>query len=173
MLKTSKASEVVFDVFSLFRCFSSGGCFVVCSLVARLLPCKAVWGKTFPNRTPSGGPSFPMRNPVAPSYISRMTEQGLTTTRAPFIEQAQQEGRLYIEQPYELYSDRNHEAWRKLFARMQDRWARYANERFLQGLSVLALPADRVPRLEEVNQFMAPRTGFRAKPVSGYVPAFQ
>ena len=38
---------------------------------------------------------------------------GLTTTKAPFIEQAQQEGRLYIHQPYELYSDANHEAWRE------------------------------------------------------------
>ena len=36
---------------------------------------------------------------------------GLTTTEAPFIEQARQEGRLYIEQPYELYSDENHEAF--------------------------------------------------------------
>ena len=40
---------------------------------------------------------------------------GLTTTKAPFIEQAQQEGRLYIHQPYELYSEANHEAWRRLF----------------------------------------------------------
>ena len=27
---------------------------------------------------------------------------GLTTTRAPFIEQAQQQGQLYIHQPYEV-----------------------------------------------------------------------
>ena len=32
---------------------------------------------------------------------------GLTTTKAPFIEQAQAEGRLYIHQPYELYSEDN------------------------------------------------------------------
>ena len=37
---------------------------------------------------------------------------GLTTTRSPFIERAQSEGRLYIEQPYDLYSPANHEAWR-------------------------------------------------------------
>jgi phenylalanine-4-hydroxylase len=29
-----------------------------------------------------------------------------------------------------------------------------------------------VPRLEDVNRFMAPLTGFRAKAVSGYVPAY-
>ena len=39
---------------------------------------------------------------------------GLTTNKAPFIEQAQQEGRLYIHQPYALYSEANHDAWRKL-----------------------------------------------------------
>lgn len=52
---------------------------------------------------------------------------GLTITRAPFIEQAQQEGQLYIHQPYELYSGANHDAWRRLFTRMEDRWRRYAN----------------------------------------------
>jgi phenylalanine-4-hydroxylase len=97
---------------------------------------------------------------------------GLTTTKAPFIEQARADHRLYIEQPYELYTEANHEAWRRLFARMGDRWQRYANERFLQGLATLCLDPERVPRLEDVNRFMAPLTGFRAKAVSGYVPAY-
>jgi phenylalanine-4-hydroxylase len=97
---------------------------------------------------------------------------GLTTTKAPFIEQAQGRGELYIHQPYELYSEANHDAWRRLYARMHDRWLKYANKRFLQGLETLSLSPDRVPKLEDVNRFMAPRTGFRAKPVSGYVPAF-
>lgn len=97
---------------------------------------------------------------------------GLTTTRAPFIEQAQTAGQLFVHQPYEQYSDENHEAWRRLYARMDDRWHRYANERFLQGIDNLCLDPTRVPRLEDVNKFMAPLTGFQAKPVSGYVPAF-
>ena len=71
---------------------------------------------------------------------------GLTTTRAPFIEQAQDEGRLYIHQPYELYSEANHDAWRRLFARMEDRWHSYANPRFLQGIDNLCLDPERVPR---------------------------
>src|SRR5580765_7567707 len=97
---------------------------------------------------------------------------GLTTTKAPFIEQAQQEGRLYIHQPYELYSEANHDAWSKLFARMEDRWRRYANPRFLQGIDSLCLEPTRVPRLEDVNRFLSPLTGFKAKPVSGYIPSF-
>jgi len=98
---------------------------------------------------------------------------GLTTTMAPFIEQAQAAGRLYIEQPYELYSEANHAAWQSLYARMHDRWLKYANHRFLQGIENLCLSPDRVPRLDDVNKFMAPLTGFRAKPVSGYVPAYK
>jgi phenylalanine-4-hydroxylase len=97
---------------------------------------------------------------------------GLTTTKAPFIEQAQQEGRLYIHQPYELYSEANHDAWRRLFARMEDRWRRYSNPRFLQGIDSLCLEPNRVPRLEDVNRFLSPLTGFKAKAVSGYIPSF-
>jgi phenylalanine-4-hydroxylase len=100
------------------------------------------------------------------------TGEGLTTTRAPFIEQAQAEGRLYISQPYERYSEENHEAWRRLYTRMEDRWQRYANPRFLQGIENLCLDPARVPRLEDVNRFLSPLTGFKAKPVSGYVPSF-
>jgi len=98
---------------------------------------------------------------------------GLTTTEAPFIEDAVAHGNIYIDQPYELYSEANHEAWRKLFARMQPRWEKYANEHFMRGIENLALDPNAVPRLEEVNQFLNPLTGFKAKAVSGYVPAFQ
>lgn len=97
---------------------------------------------------------------------------GLTTTEAPYIEQARSDGELYIRQPYELYSEENHQAWAGLYARMTDRWERYANEHFLRGIANLCLSPDRVPNLDDVNQFLNPLTGFRAKAVSGYVPAF-
>jgi phenylalanine-4-hydroxylase len=79
---------------------------------------------------------------------------------------------LYIRQPYDLYSPQNHETWKRLMSRMRPRWERYANEKFLQGLDCLCLPPDRVPSLDAVNRFLAPRTGFEAQAVSGYVPAF-
>src|SRR5579884_2822253 len=97
---------------------------------------------------------------------------GLTTTQAPFIEQARHDGRLFIEQPYQLYSEENHEAWRRLFSRMGERWQRYANPWFLKGIESLCLDPQRVPKLDDVNRFLAPLTGFQARPVSGYVPAF-
>ena len=103
---------------------------------------------------------------------STLTVPGLTTGRAPFVEEARTRGELYITQPYELYYEENHEAWRKLFQRIQPRWERYANDHFLRGVEALDLPHDRVPRLTDINRRLQPLTGFQAKPVSGYVPGF-
>jgi phenylalanine-4-hydroxylase len=109
---------------------------------------------------------------MAPAAHSLPPGSGLTTTKAAFIEQARAHGDVYIHQPYELYSDENHATWARLLERMHERWERFANHRYLQGLEALHLPADRVPRLEEVNRFMQPLTGFVARPVSGYVPSY-
>lgn len=96
----------------------------------------------------------------------------MTTTEAPFIEAARGKGELYIQQPYDLYSTDNHEAWRRLYHRMLPQWERYANEHFMRGIENLCLDPNAVPRLEDVNKFLSKLTGFKAKAVSGYVPAF-
>lgn len=97
---------------------------------------------------------------------------GLTTTKAPYIENAQQQGQIFIDQPYELYNDDNQQAWQKLYALLRPKWERFANDKFMKGISSLCLEPDRIPSLEEVNRFLEPLTGFKAKAVSGYVPAF-
>jgi phenylalanine-4-hydroxylase len=101
-----------------------------------------------------------------------ISASGLTTGRAPFVEEAKNRGELYISQPYDQYSEENHESWRRLFSRMQTRWQTYANPQFLHGLDTLNLPHDRIPTLDHVNRRLKPLTGFQAKPVSGYVPGF-
>jgi phenylalanine-4-hydroxylase len=98
---------------------------------------------------------------------------GLTTSEAPFIEACRHSGELFIRQPYELYSLENHWTWRRLFNRMQPLWRRYANPHFLKGVDSLCLDPDHVPKLEDINRFLNPLTGFRARAVSGYVPAFR
>ncbi len=97
---------------------------------------------------------------------------GLTTKQAPFIEQARAHGETFIRQPYELYSDENQETWRRLYARIRPRWEQYANRKFLAGVRNLALDPQAVPRLEDINRFLQPLSGFQAKAVSGYVPAY-
>src|SRR6185369_14038137 len=59
-----------------------------------------------------------------------------------------------------------------LLERMQPRWERYANPHYLEDLQRLKLSPNRIPRLEEINRFMRPLTGFSARPVSGYVPSY-
>src|SRR5260370_22099939 len=101
-----------------------------------------------------------------------LSATGLTTGHAPFVEEARSRGELYISQAYELYSEQNHEAWRQLFARIQPKWERYANRHFLEGVTALQLPHDRIPHLSQINERLKPLTGFQAKAVSGYVPGF-
>ena len=103
---------------------------------------------------------------------STVSAPGLTTGHAPFVEEARSRGDLYIHQAYEQYSEENQEAWRRLYARIQPRWERYANDHFLRGVKALALPPGRIPHLAEINQRLQPLTGFQAKAVSGYVPGF-
>ncbi len=129
--------------------------------------------KTNPLAPNSGGTGTGTRSPLTPPELGAGGRSaGLTTSRAPFIEQARSDGRRYIVQPYELYSEENHRAWHRLYQRMEPRWHKYANEHFLCGISSLCLSDKQVPRLTEVNQFLCPLTGFQAKPVSGYLPAF-
>jgi phenylalanine-4-hydroxylase len=104
--------------------------------------------------------------------ITSTQTAGLTTSEAPFIEQARASGDLFIRQPYELYSEENQQSWRTLYARIVPRWERYANPQFLRGVGSLCLDPERIPRLEDVNRFLNPLTGFQAKAVSGYVPSF-
>jgi phenylalanine-4-hydroxylase len=107
-----------------------------------------------------------------PRQISALESQGLTTNHSHFIEHSRETGQVFIQQPYELYSEENHEAWRRLYARMVPRWDRYANTHYLDGVHSLCLDPTHVPRLEDVNRFLKPLTGFQAKAVSGYIPAF-
>ena len=78
----------------------------------------------------------------------------------------------FIEQDYGRYTAENQEAWRRLYARMVPRWDRYANPHYLEGIHSLCLDPARIPRLDDVNKFLKPLTGFQAKAVNGYIPAF-
>src|SRR5260221_1411720 len=97
---------------------------------------------------------------------------GLTTNKAAFIEDARSHGTLFIRQPYELYSEANQDAWRKLYARILPKWRRFAHPQFLEGVENLALDPHDIPHLDDINKFLEPLNGFKAKAVSGYVPAF-
>jgi phenylalanine-4-hydroxylase len=79
----------------------------------------------------------------------------------------------FIQQDYSRYQPRDHSTWKTLYQRMIPFWERYANPRYLDGIARLRLDPERVPRLEDVNRFLHPLTGFEARAVSGYIPAFE
>lgn len=99
-------------------------------------------------------------------------EQGLTTTKAPFIENAKSQGEIFIHQPYEQYSKANHNVWKRLYTSMLPLWEKYANDKFLKGIETLQMGSTKIPKLEEINRFLQPITGFQAKAVSGYIPGY-
>lgn len=109
---------------------------------------------------------------VEPSVSEPVVGRDLTTGRAEFIERAQTRGELFIEQRYELYSEANQETWRRLYRALAGRWERHAHPRFLDGVARLGLDPDRIPRLSDINRFLQPLSGFTARAVSGYVPAY-
>ena len=98
---------------------------------------------------------------------------GMTTNKAPYIEAVRGGEALFIEQPYELYSEANHDVWRKLYSRMLPRWEKYANDYFMQGIDNLVMDPDKVARLDDVSAKLVKLTGFRAKAVAGYIPAYK
>jgi len=79
----------------------------------------------------------------------------------------------FIEQDYSCYEARDHATWNTLYNRMIPFWERFANRHYLDGIARLHLDPERVPKLEDVNRFLHPLTGFQARAVSGYIPAFE
>ncbi len=115
---------------------------------------------------------MPIAGAVEPAVREGTAGRDLTTGRADFIERAQTEGELFIEQPYELYSESNQRTWRRLYRALAGRWEKHAHPRFLDGVTRLGLDPDRIPRLADINRFLEPLSGFKARAVSGYVPAY-
>jgi phenylalanine-4-hydroxylase len=95
----------------------------------------------------------------------------LTTGTSEYVISQRARNERFIRQPYELYSAENQRAWRLLYTRMEPLWEHFATTAFMEGRQKLGLRSDAVPLLDDVNLRLAPLTGFRAQPVSGYIPA--
>lgn len=106
---------------------------------------------------------------AAPDLRTTPAPRGLTTTESPYINEQLANKVVFIRQPYEEYNAENQEAWRELCRRIRSLWDFHANPRFLEGVEILHLDTAAIPRLEDINRFLKPRTGFQAKAVSGYI----
>jgi phenylalanine-4-hydroxylase len=87
------------------------------------------------------------------------------------------EARLDAAQPYliaqdwAVYTPAQHAVWKELVSRRMPDLERHACAEYLDGFEQIGLQADAIPELAAVNSRLAPRTGWNARPVSGYLPA--
>ena len=78
---------------------------------------------------------------------------------------------LFIPQRYERYTATDQDTWRKLCAAQQEFVAEHASAVYLAGTRVIELSRERIPRLADVSARLQPMTGWRSRPVPGYLPA--
>jgi phenylalanine-4-hydroxylase len=68
------------------------------------------------------------------------------------------------------YTEAEHDVWRTVCRELAPKHEKYACREFREAAAKLALPADRIPQLDEVTAGLEPLTGFRYHPAAGLVP---
>ncbi|MEO8328924.1 MAG: phenylalanine 4-monooxygenase, partial [Candidatus Nanopelagicales bacterium] len=68
------------------------------------------------------------------------------------------------------YTDQEQEVWQVVAAELAAKHRRLAPSELIESGERLGLPKDHIPQLDEVNDLLAPHTGFRYQPAAGLVP---
>jgi phenylalanine-4-hydroxylase len=68
------------------------------------------------------------------------------------------------------YTDEEHEVWQVVCRELWAKHQRLAPREVVGAGEQLGLPTDHIPQLTEVNELLAPHTGFRYQPAAGLVP---
>jgi phenylalanine-4-hydroxylase len=76
-----------------------------------------------------------------------------------------------IEQDYAKYTSDQQQLWSELVSRRMEQLSRCACREYLDGWRALAIDSQRVPHLDEISDRMERLTGWRAQPVSGFMPS--
>jgi phenylalanine-4-hydroxylase len=72
--------------------------------------------------------------------------------------------------PHPVYTEEEQEVWRTVRRELAAKHERLACAEYREAMARLALPADRIPQLDEVSRRLAPLTGFEYHPAAGLVP---
>jgi len=78
---------------------------------------------------------------------------------------------MSIPQRWDVYSAEDHAVWNTVFERRMEQLVDDGSRVFLEGMETIGLSPEAVPRLERINGFLGPRTGWRSRAVPGYLPA--
>ncbi len=76
-----------------------------------------------------------------------------------------------VTQDWSAYTPAQHAVWTELVSRRMPELELHACAEYLDGFKRIGLQEDAIPKLAEVNRRLGPRTGWNARPVSGYLPA--
>jgi phenylalanine-4-hydroxylase len=72
--------------------------------------------------------------------------------------------------PHVDYTEAEEEVWREVCRELAVKHERLACAEYREAMAALALPADRIPQLDEVGDRLRPLTGFEYHPAAGLVP---
>ena len=75
-----------------------------------------------------------------------------------------------VEQPWDSYSDEDHDVWRQLYARQQALLPGRACDAFLQAQARMRMPPDRIPKFSDLNAILGAATGWQIVAVEGLLP---
>ena len=75
-----------------------------------------------------------------------------------------------VDQPWDDYSDTDHDVWRRLYERQRKLLVGRASDEFLQAQDMMGMSPDRIPRFGELNAVLEAATGWTIVGVEGLLP---
>ena len=80
---------------------------------------------------------------------------------------------VFIQQHWSEYTPEQHGVWQTLYRRRMEHLETCGSRVYLDGARAIGLEPERIPDLAAMNDRLAPRTGWNAVAVSGFLPAQQ
>ena len=75
-----------------------------------------------------------------------------------------------IDQPWDGYSDADHDVWRVLYQRQRELLVGRASDEFLAAQDAMGMTPDRIPKFDDINAVLKPATGWKIIGVEGLLP---
>ena len=75
-----------------------------------------------------------------------------------------------VEQPWDTYTDTDHQVWAQLFERQKAVLPGRASDEFLSALAAMEMTPDRIPKFDDLNPILRAATGWELVGVEGLLP---
>ena len=75
-----------------------------------------------------------------------------------------------VEQPWDTYTDTDHQVWAQLFERQKAILPGRASDEFLSALAAMEMTPDRIPKFDDLNPILRAATGWELVGVEGLLP---